>query len=59
MSLQKCPIEIADWIEQLGQHVGPFVKKSASTSAGEVQLEHILMTIAQWYVRKDGKYYDV
>ena len=53
------PNEIADWIEQLGQHVDPFVKKSASTSAGEVQLENILMTIAQWYVRKDGKYYDV
>ena len=53
------PNEIADWIEQLGQHVDPFVKESASTSVGEVQLEHILMTIAQWYVRKDGKYYDV
>jgi hypothetical protein len=53
------PQEVADWIEQLGQHVDPFVKESASTSVGEVQLEHVLMTIAQWYVRKDGKYYDV
>jgi hypothetical protein len=35
------------------------VKEGANTSVGEVQLEHILMTIAQWYVRKDGKYYDV
>jgi hypothetical protein len=53
------PQEVADWIEQLGQHVDPFVKEGANTSVGEVQLEHILMTIAQWYVRKDGKYYDV
>ena len=50
------PQEVADWIEQLGQHVDPFVKEGENTSVGEVQLEHILMTIAQWYVRKDGKY---
>ena len=53
------PKEVADWIEQLDGHVKPFVQVDDQNVDEEVQLEHILMTMAQWYVRKDGKYYDV
>ena len=53
------PEEIDDWISQLGDHVDPFPASSDRGMYKEEQLEHILMTMAQWYVRKDGKYYDV
>jgi hypothetical protein len=53
------PDHLLRWNENLAPHVEPFPPQ---TPPGEVSfdaLENILQTIAQWYVRKDGKYYDV
>ena len=53
------PGQVGDWIDQLGQHVDQFPPVHPNGQHVPEQLEHILMIMAQWYVRKDGKYYDV
>ena len=53
------PGQVGDWIDQLGQHVDQFPPVDPNGQHVPEQLEHILMIMAQWYVRKDGKYYDV
>ena len=41
------------------QHVDQFPPVNKNGQYEPEQLEHIVMIMAQWYVRKDGKYYDV
>jgi hypothetical protein len=53
------PDDLRRWNENLAEHVDVFPPQ---TPPGEVTFDalgNILQTIAQWYVRKDGKYYDV
>jgi hypothetical protein len=53
------PEHLLRWDESLAEHVDVFPHQ---TPPGEVTFDalgNILQTIAQWYVRKDGKYYDV
>lgn len=47
------------WNENLAQHVEKFAYIGPDGQTIKVPLTFILETIAQWYVRKDGKYYDV
>jgi hypothetical protein len=53
------PEHLQRWHESLAEHVDV---SPPLTQPGEVTFDalgNILQTIAQWYVRKDGKYYDV
>jgi hypothetical protein len=53
------PDHLLRWDESLAEHVDV---SPPLTQPGEVTFDalgNILQTIAQWYVRKDGKYYDV
>ena len=47
------------WHENLAEHAEPFAPVPQEGEATFTSLETILQTIAQWYVRKDGKYFDV
>ena len=47
------------WSENLAQHVEKFSYHDEKGNPVEAPLEFILTTCAQWYVRKDGKYFDV
>lgn len=47
------------WNENLAQHVEKFSYLDANGKPVEAPVGFILQTVAQWYVRKDGKYYDV
>ena len=53
------PDHLLSWNENLAEHVDVFPPQPQPEEASFVTLENILKTIAQWYVRKDGKYYDV
>lgn len=53
------PLQLERWNENLAEHVEPFPPVPERGEATFSSLETILETIAQWYVRKDGKYYDV
>ncbi|MDA9980275.1 DUF5906 domain-containing protein [Yoonia sp.] len=53
------PLYLERWNENLAEHVEPFPPVPERGEATFTSLEIILKTIAQWYVRKDGKYYDV
>ena len=57
--LPALPGPVGDWVDQLSQHVDQFPRVNKNGQYEPEQLEHILMIMAQWYVRKDGKYYDV
>ena len=53
------PEHLERWTENVGQHVDRFGVIADPNEPNFETLENILRTIAQWYVRKDGKYYDV
>ena len=53
------PDHLLRWDENLAPHVEPFPPQTPPGEASFDTLKNILRTIAQWYVRKDGKYYDV
>ena len=53
------PDALLRWDENLAPHVEPFPPQTQPGEASFVTLENILKTVAQWYVRKDGKYFDV
>jgi hypothetical protein len=53
------PDHLLRWDENLAPHVEPFPPQTPPGEASFDALGNILQTIAQWYVRKDGKYYDV
>ena len=47
------------WYENVAQHTEKFAYLAEDGKPVEAPLSFILETVAQWYVRKDGKYYDV
>jgi len=47
------------WNENLAQHVEKFSYLDENGNPVEAPLEFIVTSVAQWYVRKDGKYFDV
>jgi hypothetical protein len=53
------PDHLLRWDENLAEHVDVFPPQTQPGEASFDTLKNILRTIAQWYVRKDGKYYDV
>ena len=53
------PQHLERWNENLAQHVEKFSTVIDETEPRFDTIENILQTVAQWYVRKDGKYYDV
>ena len=53
------PQHLERWNENLAQHVEKFSAVIDETEPRFDTTENILQTVAQWYVRKDGKYYDV
>ena len=53
------PPHLERWNENLAEHVEPLLPPRDPSKYHFDTLENILQTIAQWYVRKDGKYYDV
>ncbi len=53
------PLSLERWNQNLAEHIEPFPPLPQQSEASFTSLETILKTIAQWYVRKDGKYYDV
>ena len=53
------PLHLERWHENLAEQVEQFPPLPQEGGASFTSLENILQTIAQWYVRKDGKYYDV
>ena len=53
------PDNLLRWNENIGQHIDKFVDVTKDSEAKFDSLDDILQTVAQWYVRKDGKYYDV
>lgn len=53
------PKKVATLTAQSDQQVEPSVLGDVDRSERDIQLKHILMTMDQWHVRKDGKYYDV
>ncbi len=53
------PDHLLRWDENLAEHVDVFPPQTPPGEASFDTLKNILRTIAQWYVRKDGKYYDV
>jgi hypothetical protein len=57
--LSDFPEHLERWDENLAQHVEGFSPLPAPGQPTFDTLENILKTAAQWYVRKDGKYYDV
>ena len=50
---------LSRWAEELGPYEGPFPKYDAHGRVVVASLAEILQTVAQWYVRKNNKYYDV
>lgn len=53
------PEGLLAWNEELARNVELFGAVQPKGAARFDTLTNILMTVAQWYVRKDGKYYDV
>jgi len=53
------PLHLERWNENLAEHAEQFAPVPKEGEATFTSLENILRTVAQWYVRKDGKYYDV
>jgi len=53
------PANLERWNENLAQHVEAFGPALKRGEAAFDTYENILTTVAQWYVRKDGKYFDV
>ena len=50
---------LSRWAEELGPYEEPFPKYDAHGRVVVASLAEILQTVAQWYVRKNNKYYDV
>ena len=50
---------LSRWAEELGPYEEPFPKHDAHGRVVVASLAEILQTVAQWYVRKNNKYYDV
>lgn len=53
------PESLARWNDNLAEQVEPFPPITGPKDVTFTTLENIIQTAAQWYVRKDGKYYDV
>ena len=53
--LPALPGPVGDWVDQLSQHIDLFPPANKNGQYEPEQIEHILMIMAQWYVRKDGK----
>lgn len=51
--------KLYEWAEQLLEYEEPFPRYDAQGQAIEASYEEIVQTVAQWYVRKNNKYYDV
>ena len=50
---------LSRWAEELSPYEEPFPKHDAHGRVVVASLAEILQTVAQWYVRKNNKYYDV
>ncbi len=50
---------LSRWAEELSPYEEPFPKYDAHGRVVVASLAEILQTVAQWYVRKNNKYYDV
>ena len=50
---------LASWLEELQPYEESFSKHDEHGRVLVATLEEILQTVAQWYVRKNNKYYDV
>ena len=50
---------LASWLEELQPYEESFPKHDEHGRVLVATLEEILQTVAQWYVRKNNKYYDV
>ena len=50
---------LSRWAEELGPYEEPFPKYDAHGRVVVASLAEILQTVAQWYVCKNNKYYDV
>jgi hypothetical protein len=59
IDLSAYPERLERWDELFAQHVERFPPLVGPGEPTFDTLENILKTAAQWYVRKDGKYYDV
>ncbi|MDV7272129.1 DUF5906 domain-containing protein [Thioclava sp. A2] len=53
------PDHLERWDENLSQHIEKFAYIPGPDEPDFHTLSNILQTIAQWYVRKDSRYYDV
>ena len=53
------PDALLDWDANVAPHVEPLLPPSDPSQPHFDTLENIIKMVAQWYVRKDGKYYDV
>lgn len=53
------PLPLKRWDDNLAKHVDIFAVQPREDEATFDTLENILKIVVQWYVRKDGKYYDV
>ena len=51
--------KLQQWVEELYPHETAFPRHDNAGNVIEATLDEILQTIAQWYVRKNNKYYDV
>lgn len=50
---------LADWYEALAPYEFPFPRYDRNGAMFVATIEEMTQTIAQWYVRKNNKYYDV
>ena len=50
---------LADWYEELAPYEFPFPRYDETGARFVASISEITQTIAQWYVRKNNKYYDV
>ena len=51
--------KLQHWVEELYPYETTFPRHDSEGNVIEATLDEILQTVAQWYVRKNNKYYDV